>query len=90
MELNPETIRQLIYLYTCQTQDEKMEENTKHKNGKGFNGLDAKILSSISEYYLQHKRLSVKQIEVVEKRIKKYKKQVPPADFSVENICMIE
>jgi hypothetical protein len=90
MELNSDVLRHLIYVYTCQTLDEKKSEATKHKNGIGFNGTDAKILSSIAEYYIRFGRLSQKQIEVVEKRMRKYHRQVPPFDFSLDNICLIE
>lgn len=41
-------VRGLLAIYDCQTSDEQTEEQTKHHNSVGFNGLDAKFLSSLA------------------------------------------
>ena len=77
-------IRQLLYLYSCQESDEVRSEHTKHANGKGFTAFDAKILTSIAKYYMRTRKLSDKQMMVVEKRLHKYHRQTPPEDFTIE------
>jgi hypothetical protein len=69
------TIVKLLYLYSCQEEGEKNQMNSKHKNCKGFNKIDARILTSISKQYIMRNTITQKQMEVVEKRILKYNKQ---------------
>jgi hypothetical protein len=83
-------IRHLLFVYSCQTQDEQVSEKTKYTNGKGFNGRDAKILSSIALYFIKYGRLSEKQMAVIEKRMKKYHRQLPPDDFVSILPCLID
>jgi len=66
----------LLAIYSQQEIDEQHGKSTHYQNGKGFNAVDAAILSSISEFYLRYNRLSHKQIETVRKAIKKYKNQL--------------
>lgn len=69
-------IRSLIQLYNKQEEAEKEMYQTKFDNGVGFNGVDAKILTGIAKFYLQHKRMSPKQISLVRSRIMKYSNQL--------------
>jgi len=66
----------LITIYRNQTQDEQSNNSVKYQNSVGFNGYDADILSSISQFYLKNKFLTPKQIDVVKKSITKYSKQM--------------
>jgi hypothetical protein len=68
--------RGLIALYDRQTADEKATQDTKHDNGVGFNGADARILSSIAQWYKRTGRLSEKQIALVRRKIRKYATQL--------------
>ncbi len=64
-------------IYTInQTSDEKAIQDTKHRNGIGFNGSDAFILSSFAEQIIKGRHLSVKQFAIAHKKIVKYAKQL--------------
>ena len=79
-------MRHLLFLYTLQTDDEKRRKYCSCLNGKGFNKIDAKILTSIAEHYIRKGAISQKQYEVVQKRIHKYHSQWPPGDFTIESL----
>lgn len=66
----------LIRIYNNQTQDEKSVQETKHYNDMGFNGVDAKFLSSIASQYLKNGKLSPKQIAFGRKKLVKYAGQI--------------
>jgi hypothetical protein len=68
--------RALVRIYNNQTFDEKTVEQTKHHNDLGFNGVDAKFLSSIASQYLRKGELSVKQIALGRKKLAKYAGQI--------------
>ena len=64
-------------IYTLnQTSDEKAIQDTKHRNGIGFNGSDAFILSSFAQQIIKGRHLSVKQFAIAHKKIVKYAKQL--------------
>ena len=63
-------------LYACQTADEQAIGETSVKNGAGFNGLDAPILSSIAEFLINRGYLTDKQKVLVRKKLVKYNKQL--------------
>lgn len=63
-------------LYACQTEDEKVAGTTSHNNGKGFNGIDAPILSSFCEFLNRTGFLTVKQKAIARKKLVKYNKQL--------------
>lgn len=52
--------RAIVVLYNRQTNDEKRDKNTRHRNGRGFNGADARIGSYLAEWILKGNRLSGK------------------------------
>ena len=76
------SVRHLLYLYTYQLPEEQRRKTTVCVNGKGFNKIDAPILTSMSLQAIRKSSLTPKQLEIVEKRLKKYHKQSPPDDFN--------
>ena len=75
--------RALKKLYDKQTEDEKQDGNTKHQNGQGFNGVDAKFLSSVAEFLIKNRYLTEKQKFVTRKKMIKYTKQLT----AIANAC---
>ena len=69
-------LRSLVKLYQCQTEEEKTSKETITQNGKGFNACDAKILTSIAEFYIAKGFISDKQYNIVYNKIQKYAKQI--------------
>ena len=68
--------RSLLVLYRRQTGDEQEAEYTYYTNEKGFNKIDAEILSSFAKQYDRRRTLSNKQLELARKRLPKYWKQL--------------
>lgn len=73
--------RSVLNLFERQTYDEQETQTTKHTNGRGFNGLDAKFLSSLAEWIhrstrKEGMRLSPKQLAVARRKLMKYSKQL--------------
>lgn len=68
--------RALKRLYERQTVEEKSSKDTHVVNGRGFNKIDAELLSGICEWGMAHGKLTDKQVEIVRKRIMKYAKQL--------------
>ncbi len=69
-------IRGLIRIYERQTEDERKAYNTRYENGIGFNGSDAPILSKLAAFYLKNGYLSLKQLQLVRKKMLKYSGQL--------------
>lgn len=63
-------------LYACQTADEQADGVTHEYNGKGFNGVDAPILSSFCEFLNKTGFLTPKQRVIARKKLIKYNKQL--------------
>lgn len=63
-------------LYDCQTDDEIAQGSANHKNGYGFNGFDAGILTSFAEFLKDRGYLSTKQKAICRKKLTKYTKQL--------------
>jgi hypothetical protein len=68
--------RALVVLYARQTASEQESHTTHVKNGCGFNGVDAGILSSFAEQVLRGRRLSLKQLRIAYKKLPKYAGQL--------------
>lgn len=66
----------LVKLYEKQTYDEKQAHETKEHNGVGFNGVDAKILTSFANFYKKTGFLTPKQLIIARKKIMKYAAQL--------------
>jgi hypothetical protein len=63
LHTNPKAIaRALIVLNERQTQDEQIAEDTKHHNGIGFTPADAKMGTSMAEFYQRTGYLTTKQL----------------------------
>jgi len=63
-------------LYACQTADEIAEGTATHRNGAGFNGVDAGILTSFCEFLNCTGFLTVKQKAIARKKMVKYTRQL--------------
>lgn len=72
MRNDSQCCKALIELYNRQTADEQASGETNHQNGAGFNGLDAGILSSFAEFYLNAGFLTPRQMAVLRRKIGKY------------------
>lgn len=68
--------RSLIKIYEKQTEDERSEELTKHRNGMGFNAKDAKFGTSLAKVVERGGRLSERQIACARKILFKYSGQL--------------
>jgi hypothetical protein len=80
-------VKALVKLYTYQTADEQAAGHTSYDNNVGFSGVDSQILSSFAVQINNGRNLSVKQMNIVYKRMPRYHKQVVkfiPADKLVE------
>jgi len=72
---NQPTIKFLLYLYSKQDASETRDDKTRNKNKQGFSKFDAPILTSIAKYAILNQRLSPRQLEVVDRRLRKYMKR---------------
>lgn len=80
------TIRGILVIYRYQTNEEKSRHETIEDNGIGFNGVDARILTSYAKQILEWERkdpatrfqygLSPKQYEIARRKMGKYAKQI--------------
>ena len=68
--------RSVVKLYELQTASEQAAQETHERNGVGFNGVDAPILSSFAEWYKSRGYLSTKQIALARKKLYKYSGQL--------------
>jgi hypothetical protein len=68
--------RAIIKIYERQTLDEQEAEETSERNGVGFSGCDANILSSFAKQLIVKGYLSPKQITIARKKMPKYWKQI--------------
>lgn len=77
VQTNDEVLyRALKELYACQTADEQASGETREHNGKGFNGVDAEFLSSVSRFLIKNGFLTEKQKMYTRKKLVKYNKQL--------------
>lgn len=68
--------RSLSKLAARQTVDEFFAEDTKYHNDVGFNGADAKILTSFAKFLGFRLHLTSKQIFVARRKLLKYSGQL--------------
>ena len=73
---NKAVARAVLVVYRNQTEYEKVCQSTQEDNGVGFSGVDAEILSSFAEFYLQHRFLTPRQIAIARNKVKKYWRQI--------------
>ena len=63
-------------LYECQTADEIADGTANHRNGAGFNGVDAGILTSFCQFLERTGFLTPKQKTIARKKLVKYTRQL--------------
>lgn len=78
LDTNPKAVgRALMTVYGNQTRDEQASEQTKHHNGIGFTGRDAKPMTDIAKKWQRYGRwASEKQLSYVRNTMKKYHRQI--------------
>lgn len=78
MQTSNEWLRKaVVAIFERQTLDEKQTGETKHHNGVGFNGTDARFLGSIAEQMIAGRRsLSQRQLDATRKAMFKYAGQL--------------
>lgn len=54
--------RALVVLNERQTRDEQVQQDTRHRNGQGFTPADARMGTSMAEFYSRNHYLTAKQI----------------------------
>ena len=70
-------IRAMVRIFELnQEEEEQVSEDTFIRNGIGFSGADAQILSSFSKQVISGRSLSQKQLDIVMKKVHRYTKQV--------------
>ena len=69
-------LRALIRIYQNQTADEQCRETTIERNGIGFTGPDAEILTSFARQYQRRGGLSERQMIILRRRIPAYARQI--------------
>lgn len=69
-------VNSLLKLYSYQTTAEQYNENTVERNNVGFNIYDADLLSNIAKQCIDKYFITVSQIELIRKKIIKYRKQL--------------
>lgn len=68
--------KSLIKLYECQTISEQADGTASVRNGAGFNGVDAPIMTSFAEFLNRSGFLTPKQIQICRKKLIKYTRQL--------------
>lgn len=77
LQSNPmASIRGMIRIFEYQTQDEVNSNETKWANGVGFNGSDSFLLTIFAKQWIDRKRLSEKQLAIVQRKMPKYAGQL--------------
>jgi len=84
--------RGILAINMQQTADERIQENVKYHNCRGFRPTDAKFLCSIAKSILKGWGLSEKQLYIARKKMQKYAGQclaLAKAGIKVENLGKI-
>ena len=68
--------RAMLRIYARQTSTEQQYQATTDWNSVGFTGVDGEIMSSFTEAYKKYGRLTLKQMAIARKKMKKYWKQL--------------
>lgn len=77
LDRNDEAVyRAMLRIYDRQTRTEQAYQATTDWNSVGFTGVDGEIMSSFTEAYKKYGRLTVKQMTIARKKMKKYWKQL--------------
>lgn len=82
-------LKALALLYTLQTPEEQITQNTVLDNSVGFNAIDAGFLSSVAQQMLvENKGVSTKQFALIQTKLRKYEGQI--STFGLENVILPE
>ena len=68
--------RMLLAVYENQTQDEQSIMATKHRNGLGFNAMDATFLSDLAQRSQRYNYMTIPQAKAAAKSLRKYAAQI--------------
>jgi len=69
--------RAVVAIFNHQTTDEQVAGQTKHRNGVGFNGLDAEIMTNIAQRIIANRRsLTEREVTAARKTMRKYVRQL--------------
>jgi hypothetical protein len=68
--------RAILAIYERQTLDEKACSDTKHRNGIGFTGADARLGTYYAKWILSGKHLSGRHLENARQMSRKYIRQL--------------
>lgn len=68
--------RGLLIIYSFQTEEEQVSEDTRFYNTIGFTGADAPLLSSFAKQLIRGRQLSGKQVYLLHKKMPKYWRQL--------------
>lgn len=66
----------VVAIFNFQTLDEKQTECTRHWNGVGFNGCDARRLTYYAKWLKAGKHLTGRHLDIARVRMAKYVKQL--------------
>jgi hypothetical protein len=69
-------IRALVRIAREQTDDEKVQDQTREHNGVGFRCCDAFILTRLAKAFNQYGRLTPKQLALVMRKVPVYARQL--------------
>lgn len=69
-------MRGIIAIYQRQTEDEKSTGDTSHRNGRGFNSVDAKYMTYLAKYCQANRKLTGDHLVKARAKIKKYRRQL--------------
>ena len=68
--------RGLEVIHSLQTADERTTRSTMHSNRVGWSGYDARIMSSLAEFYEKRGYLSAKQLTLARRKMMRYAGQL--------------
>ena len=82
-----DVLKALALLYSLQTSDERIYQQTVEDNGVGFNATDAEFLTSVAEQMLvRGKGVSEKQLNLIQVKLRKYQRQINT--FGIDKITL--
>lgn len=64
--------RGIVAIFNRQTRDEQADQVTKHQNGVGFNGVDARYMSYLARWLKSGKHLSGNHLVKARNKMVKY------------------
>lgn len=68
--------RAIVAIFEQQTSDEQRTEQTREHNNRGFNGVDAELMTSFAKQVLRGSMLSEKQLSIARRKMLKYAGQL--------------